>query len=157
MVKSLCDAGEYVAVERLEEAYKVESLVEQVWVYGNSFESALIAVVVPEKAGLQQWASRAGVRGSYEEICKSRKAEQHVLNQLAAAGQAGNLKVSQLRPRPINLYCPHLHNSFGHTRMTSGCDLDCAPKHGAGAVTSLCASSKISGWVPWQNCLQSQH
>lgn len=40
-------AGEYVAAEKIEAAYKKNSLVEQIWVYGNSLESTLVAVVVP--------------------------------------------------------------------------------------------------------------
>lgn len=40
-------AGEYVAAEKIEAAYKKSSLVEQIWVYGNSLESTLVAVVVP--------------------------------------------------------------------------------------------------------------
>jgi hypothetical protein len=30
--------------------------VEQIWVYGSSFEAVLVAVVVPNKAPLMQWA-----------------------------------------------------------------------------------------------------
>ena len=40
-------AGEYVAAEKIEAAYKKNRLVEQIWVYGNSLESTLVAVVVP--------------------------------------------------------------------------------------------------------------
>lgn len=40
-------AGEYVAAEKIEAAYKKSRLVEQIWVYGNSLESTLVAVVVP--------------------------------------------------------------------------------------------------------------
>lgn len=40
-------AGEYVAAEKIEAAYKKNSLVEQIWVYGNSLESTLVAIVVP--------------------------------------------------------------------------------------------------------------
>ncbi|KAK9825324.1 hypothetical protein WJX74_009471 [Apatococcus lobatus] len=101
--------GEYVAVERLEETYKAASLVEQVWVYGNSFESALVAVVVPDRAGLLQWASKAGVKGSFDQICSSSKAQQHVLNDLVATGRTGNLKgfeilrAIQLEPKPFGI------------------------------------------------------
>lgn len=40
-------AGEYVAAEKIEAAYKKNSLVDQIWVYGNSLESTLVAIVVP--------------------------------------------------------------------------------------------------------------
>ena len=39
--------GEYVAVERIESAYKKLGLIAQIFVYGNSMESVLVAVVVP--------------------------------------------------------------------------------------------------------------
>lgn len=48
-------AGEYVAVEKVEAVYKKNSIIEQIWVYGNSLESVLVAVCPsssqPEKAG----------------------------------------------------------------------------------------------------------
>ena len=40
-------AGEYIAVEKVEAVFKKNSNLEQIWVYGNSYESALVAVVVP--------------------------------------------------------------------------------------------------------------
>ena len=36
-----------MAAEKIEAAYKKNSLVEQIWVYGNSLESTLVAIVVP--------------------------------------------------------------------------------------------------------------
>lgn len=47
--------------------------------YGNSFESCLVAVVVPNKEVLTAWAKDAGVSGSYEELVKQPKAAAHVL------------------------------------------------------------------------------
>jgi len=38
----------------------------QVWVYGNSFESTLVAVVVPEKKKLLAWAAAEGLPGDFE-------------------------------------------------------------------------------------------
>lgn len=40
-------AGEYIAVESMEAVFKKNPAFEQLWVYGNSFESCLVAVVVP--------------------------------------------------------------------------------------------------------------
>jgi long-chain acyl-CoA synthetase len=37
--------------------------VEQVWVYGNSFKSCLVAVVVPKKEALMDWAKGEGKTG----------------------------------------------------------------------------------------------
>jgi long-chain acyl-CoA synthetase len=49
-------AGEYVAVEFIESVLNKNELVEQIWVYGSSFESVLVAVVVPYKAPMMSWA-----------------------------------------------------------------------------------------------------
>ena len=39
--------SEYIAVEKIESALGKAPLVDQIWVYGNSFEAVLVAVVVP--------------------------------------------------------------------------------------------------------------
>lgn len=62
----LCCAGEYVAVERVESVLKNCPLAEQVWVYGNSFESCLVAVVVPKEKALLAWADKQGLQGTYQ-------------------------------------------------------------------------------------------
>ena len=46
-------AGEYIAPERIEGALKKASAVQQVYIHGNSFESSLVAVVVPTEAELR--------------------------------------------------------------------------------------------------------
>ncbi|CAI7904885.1 unnamed protein product, partial [Closterium sp. NIES-54] len=53
--------GEYVAVENLENVYGNCSAIDMVWVYGNSFEAVLVAVVVPNQPALEAWAKGAGV------------------------------------------------------------------------------------------------
>ncbi|KAL2927539.1 Long chain acyl-CoA synthetase 2, partial [Bienertia sinuspersici] len=49
--------GEYVAVENLESIYSRCNLITSIWVYGNSFESFLVAVAVPERKALENWAA----------------------------------------------------------------------------------------------------
>jgi len=46
--------GEYIAAEKIEGAYGVCESVGQVWVYGNSYKSFIVAVVVPNAL----WAVR---------------------------------------------------------------------------------------------------
>ncbi len=64
MCMCVCPTGEYIAVERVENVYKGCSLVEQIWVYGNSFESFLVAVVVPQEKPLRALAAEIGVQGA---------------------------------------------------------------------------------------------
>ena len=44
---------------------------EQIWVYGNSYESTLVAVVVPQQHELMGWAKQNGQGSSFEEVVKS--------------------------------------------------------------------------------------
>ncbi|KAI8474564.1 MAG: hypothetical protein J3K34DRAFT_407403 [Monoraphidium minutum] len=85
--------GEYIAVEKLEATYSKAAPVEQVWVYGDSYQAKLVAVVVPKKHALEEWAEGAGKGGaSFEELCADPAAAAWVLSQLAAAAKADRLK-----------------------------------------------------------------
>ena len=49
-------------------------LVEQIWIYGNSYENFLVAIVVPDEKNFKSFASQAGGQGSgTEELCKDSK------------------------------------------------------------------------------------
>ena len=89
-------AGEYIAVEKIEAVYKRCALVEQVWVYGSSFESTLVAVVVPKEEALSAWAAASGVEGGFRSVVGDERAEQHVLGELTKIGKEAKLKVSTL-------------------------------------------------------------
>lgn len=60
-----------MAVEKIENVLKRCPLVEQIWVYGNSFESCLLAVVVPNKKALMEWAAAKGLHDKFE-VCGER-------------------------------------------------------------------------------------
>ena len=61
--------GEYVAVEKVENTFKKFDMLEQIWVYGNSFESSLVAVCVPVEAKLMAWAMEHKVQGDFKAVC----------------------------------------------------------------------------------------
>lgn len=52
--------GEYVAVENVEMTYGKSPVVGQLWVYGNSFKSTLLGVVVPTAEPTAAWLQSKG-------------------------------------------------------------------------------------------------
>jgi len=51
--------GEYIALEKVEGCYK-NLMTAQVWVYGNSYHSFVVAVVVPDTANCLAWLQGKG-------------------------------------------------------------------------------------------------
>jgi len=51
--------GEYIALEKVEAAYKT-NFCAQVWVYGNSYHSFLVAIVVPAPGEVVPWLTAKG-------------------------------------------------------------------------------------------------
>ncbi|EIE18699.1 long chain acyl-CoA synthetase 4 [Coccomyxa subellipsoidea C-169] len=92
--------GEYIAPERIEGALKKASAVQQVYIHGNSFESSLVAVVVPTEAELR--SAVAGAPEDYEKLCASQAAQDVVQAQMHAVGKAAGLKSFEL-PKAVHL------------------------------------------------------
>jgi len=55
------NCGEYVAPDRLEQIYKTAMGVDDVFVYGESVKNSLIAIVVPNIAGLKAYGCNPGL------------------------------------------------------------------------------------------------
>jgi len=84
--------GEYVAVENLENVYNETAAVDAIWVYGNSFESSLVAVVVPNQPAMEDWAKSIGEKGDFASLCKNPKAQEFILSELTAMGKKKGVK-----------------------------------------------------------------
>ncbi|KAL2460192.1 Long chain acyl-CoA synthetase 2 [Abeliophyllum distichum] len=84
--------GEYVAVESIESTYSRCSLVTSIWVYGNSFESFLVAVVVPERKALEDWAANNEVKGDFKSLCSNLKARKYFLDELNGTAKRYSLR-----------------------------------------------------------------
>ena len=64
-------------------------VVEQIWVYGNSYESFLVAVVVPNKRELTSWAKeQGGLPSDFAELCATPQVSAASPWQPASGGQA---------------------------------------------------------------------
>ncbi|XP_058095958.1 long chain acyl-CoA synthetase 4-like isoform X2 [Magnolia sinica] len=80
--------GEYVAVENLENIYGEVSEIDSIWIYGNSFESFLIAIVNPNKQALDLWAEENGQSGDFAALCENPKAKEYILGELTKHAKA---------------------------------------------------------------------
>ncbi|KAK6131911.1 hypothetical protein DH2020_034348 [Rehmannia glutinosa] len=84
--------GEYVAVESIESTYSRCPLITSIWVYGNSFESFLVAVAVPERKALEDWAANNQEKGDFQALCSNVKARKYILDELNSTAKQHNLR-----------------------------------------------------------------
>uniref|UniRef100_A0A5B6Z3F2 Long-chain-fatty-acid--CoA ligase n=1 Tax=Davidia involucrata TaxID=16924 RepID=A0A5B6Z3F2_DAVIN len=84
--------GEYVAVENLENVYGLVPDIDSLWIYGNSFESFLVAVINPNKQALEHWAEENGVPGDFNSLCENPMAKEYILRELTRIAKEKKLK-----------------------------------------------------------------
>uniref|UniRef100_A0A8C1TBT6 Arachidonate--CoA ligase n=1 Tax=Cyprinus carpio TaxID=7962 RepID=A0A8C1TBT6_CYPCA len=84
--------GEYIAPEKIENVYTRCVPVLQVFVHGDSLQSYLIGVVVPDPEVFVDWAKERGIVGSYEELCQNPDVKKAVLEDMTAVGKEAGLK-----------------------------------------------------------------
>jgi long-chain acyl-CoA synthetase len=53
--------GEYIIPEKVEQALTGSTLISQAFVYGDSFQHFLVAILVPEFSHLNKWAANNGL------------------------------------------------------------------------------------------------
>ncbi|XP_039645328.1 long-chain-fatty-acid--CoA ligase 5 [Perca fluviatilis] len=84
--------GEYIAPEKIENVYVRSEPVAQVFVHGDSLQSFLIAIVVPDPDILPGFAKNLGCQGSFEELCKNTEIKRAILSDLIKLGKETGLK-----------------------------------------------------------------
>ncbi|PNX73967.1 long chain acyl-CoA synthetase 4-like protein, partial [Trifolium pratense] len=63
-----------------------------IWVYGNSFEAFLVAVVTPSKQALEHWAEENGISTDFNSLCEDSRAKSYILEELSKIGKEKKLK-----------------------------------------------------------------
>ncbi|KAF3334984.1 long chain acyl-CoA synthetase 4-like protein [Carex littledalei] len=84
--------GEYVAVENLENIYGNLPEIDSIWVYGNSFESFLVAVISPNMQAIENWAQSNGITGDFKALCENPKVKEYILGQIKSFAKEKKLK-----------------------------------------------------------------
>ncbi|XP_054454365.1 long-chain-fatty-acid--CoA ligase 5 isoform X1 [Anoplopoma fimbria] len=84
--------GEYIAPEKIENVYVRSGPVAQVFVHGDSLQSCLIAIVVPDPEVLPGLAKNIGCQGSFEELCKNTEIKKAILSDMTKLGKEAGLK-----------------------------------------------------------------
>lgn len=96
-------AGEYVAVEKIENVLLSDPYVSQIFVYGDSNQSVVVAIVVPNIQAVRSWIARQppekidtlliGPSGQASDsaICENKQIKAMVLNHLTHTGQSKGL------------------------------------------------------------------
>ncbi|KAI9471484.1 medium-chain fatty acid-CoA ligase faa2 [Coemansia sp. RSA 989] len=96
--------GEYVAVEFLETIYGRHRLVQQIFVHGDSLQSSLVAIVVPDPETFIPWARSiiGNDQASLEELCGMEIVESALLVELRKLGRESKLQGFEI---PRQIFC----------------------------------------------------
>lgn len=95
--------GEYVSLGKVESQLKTHPLVENICVYGDSYKSHTVAVMVPIRNTLEKLATDLGKTYSdYKELCEDIDIVQAVVKTLGIHGIKSNLEKFEI-PRMVTL------------------------------------------------------
>ena len=104
--------GEYVAPEKIENVLSRSGLIAQCFVYGDSFQSSLVAIVVPDEEPSMLWAKQQGdaslAGASFAQLCQSPALKEAILADIRRLAQESKLagfeivKAIHLEPKPFS-------------------------------------------------------
>ncbi|XP_064624838.1 long-chain-fatty-acid--CoA ligase 1-like isoform X2 [Lineus longissimus] len=85
--------GEYIAPEKIEQIYVRSMPVAQVFVHGDSLQSFLVGIVIPDPDHLMKWAKNTlGLEGGYKQLCENEEVQKAILEDMTSIGKKAGLK-----------------------------------------------------------------
>uniref|UniRef100_A0A7N6BAN5 Arachidonate--CoA ligase n=1 Tax=Anabas testudineus TaxID=64144 RepID=A0A7N6BAN5_ANATE len=83
--------GEYISPEKIENIYIRSEPVAQLYVHGDSLQSCLVGIVVPDPEVMPEWAKKKGILGTYKDLCKNTELKKAIIDDLVRLGKASGL------------------------------------------------------------------
>ena len=76
--------GEYIAPEKVENVYLRAKGVQEVFVYGDSLQIYFVAIIVPDKVHIMEYAKQNQINGTFEELCQNSNIIKYIHDNITA-------------------------------------------------------------------------
>ncbi|EAR89380.1 AMP-binding enzyme family protein (macronuclear) [Tetrahymena thermophila SB210] len=85
--------GEYIAPEKIEGIYIKAKGVSEVFIHGDSLQSACVCIAVPDQKYIMEYAKQNNLSNAdnFEALCKSEEIKTHLLQNMTKQGKSENL------------------------------------------------------------------
>ena len=100
--------GEYVAAEKIETIYNQSPCVEEIFIYGDSLQAYLVAIVLPKKKAVLQFAEEKGKKGDFKELIKQKDVVDMVLEKMNAHAKKEKLFGFEMARKIVLIDTPFL-------------------------------------------------
>ncbi len=84
--------GEYVAPEKIENVYSKCKYIAQIFLYGDSYKSTVIAIVVPEETAILQIAKERRLIPNFKSLCQDKTVKELILQEMDKLAKSADLK-----------------------------------------------------------------